>query len=324
MRLSSASKRPCQKTGQTRCRPAMGAVLGLLFIPAMANAESAPSSVVVFGDSLSDTGNFAALFGGLFPPPPYFEGRFSNGPLWVERFSDRLGATITANNAFAGDDSTDLVNTRLPNFLQTQPIADPDALHVVFIGGNDLSDNAIGVTSVPSIRTAVADRIAQNVRQTITQLESAGATQFLLMNLSDIGATPEADFISASSGNPDIPAGLRLASIETNQRLAAEAAVLRDAFDIDIFEFDTFALFETLLSQPDAFGLTNTENNVLQPDITLIGDPDEFLFWDNLHPTARAHEILGDAVYAAFIPAPSTAALITLGLMAVPRRRTAG
>src|SRR6516165_9890966 len=40
--------------------------------------------LVVFGDSLSDTGNSLFLFG--VPQPPYYNGRWSNGPNWVDYF----------------------------------------------------------------------------------------------------------------------------------------------------------------------------------------------------------------------------------------------
>jgi hypothetical protein len=39
---------------------------------------------VVFGDSLSDNGNTFAVSG--FPGIPYFDGRYSNGPNWVDYF----------------------------------------------------------------------------------------------------------------------------------------------------------------------------------------------------------------------------------------------
>ncbi len=58
--------------------------------------------VVVFGDSLSDTGNlYAATGGGVPPDPPYWQGRASNGPLWSELLAADLGAALT-NNAING------------------------------------------------------------------------------------------------------------------------------------------------------------------------------------------------------------------------------
>ena len=51
------------------------------------------SGMVVFGDSLSDSGNLFTFTGEAVPAsPPYFEGRFSNGPVWVEDLLDRLNA----------------------------------------------------------------------------------------------------------------------------------------------------------------------------------------------------------------------------------------
>ena len=44
--------------------------------------------IFVFGDSLSDTGNVLIGSDGTTPDPnAYFEGRFSNGPVWIERLA---------------------------------------------------------------------------------------------------------------------------------------------------------------------------------------------------------------------------------------------
>ncbi|CAB4419763.1 unnamed protein product [Rhizophagus irregularis] len=49
-------------------------------------------SMIVLGDSYSDNGNGVfKISDGSFPPPPYFEGRFTNGPVWVEYLSKKLG-----------------------------------------------------------------------------------------------------------------------------------------------------------------------------------------------------------------------------------------
>src|SRR6516165_9035563 len=49
-------------------------------------------NLVIFGDSLSDTGNVAIATGGAIPNPAlYFQGRFSNGPIWVDALAQELG-----------------------------------------------------------------------------------------------------------------------------------------------------------------------------------------------------------------------------------------
>ena len=65
--------------------------------------EAPFTKIYAFGDSLSDTGNLFALTGG-FPPPPYFEGRVSNGIVWIEYLADAMGMDFESvvNYAFAG------------------------------------------------------------------------------------------------------------------------------------------------------------------------------------------------------------------------------
>ena len=49
------------------------------------------SSVVVYGDSLSDNGNLAELFGTHFPNPPSYQDSFTNGPVAAAVLAGRLG-----------------------------------------------------------------------------------------------------------------------------------------------------------------------------------------------------------------------------------------
>ena len=63
-------------------------------------AQASLVQMKIFGDSLSDTGNMFALSAGLIPPGPlYFDGRFSNGPNWVDQVASQTGAGAV-NNVF--------------------------------------------------------------------------------------------------------------------------------------------------------------------------------------------------------------------------------
>jgi len=75
-------------------------------LPLKASAQ-AFDEFYTFGDSLIDTGNLFQATGGSFPPsPPYFNGRFSNGPIWLETLGTKLGIDAETNNfAFGGSTS---------------------------------------------------------------------------------------------------------------------------------------------------------------------------------------------------------------------------
>jgi phospholipase/lecithinase/hemolysin len=86
------------------------ASLSALGVPGAARGAPLYSEMVVFGDSVSDTGNVhiaSTALGQL--PDPGFDGRLSNGPIWVDRLAERLGVaspfpslTGGTNYAYAG------------------------------------------------------------------------------------------------------------------------------------------------------------------------------------------------------------------------------
>ncbi len=53
-------------------------------------------------------------------------------------------------------------------------------------------------------------------------------------------------------------------------------------------------MLRTLVGSPAEFGLTNVDTSCLEVacDTEPSSDPDEFLFWDGVHPTAAAHRIV--------------------------------
>ena len=70
-------------------------VLAIMLVAGLAAFASASTftSVIVYGDSLSDNGNLYALTGQ--PPAPYYNGRFSNGPVAVEYLASTLGVPLS-------------------------------------------------------------------------------------------------------------------------------------------------------------------------------------------------------------------------------------
>ena len=75
------------------------AIAALLAAAAPLAHASSFSSIVVYGDSLSDNGNLYAATG--VPGAPYVNGEFSNGPVAVQQLSTLLNAPL-ADFAFGG------------------------------------------------------------------------------------------------------------------------------------------------------------------------------------------------------------------------------
>src|SRR5258708_5469094 len=82
------------------------------------------NNLVVFGDSLSDVGNIAAQSFINTPGPYYWNGRFSNGPVYAETLATGLG--LPALNRSTASGGTDFAY----GGAKTTGTAFPDSLFV--------------------------------------------------------------------------------------------------------------------------------------------------------------------------------------------------
>src|SRR6185437_1332207 len=86
----------CKAIRQT----ALALVLSTYLFSGIAAAQDQYSGIVVFGDSLSDPGNIPRFFGLNYPPAPYFENQFSDGPVYA-KYLDGLFGISTPLQDFA-------------------------------------------------------------------------------------------------------------------------------------------------------------------------------------------------------------------------------
>ncbi|WP_094678049.1 SGNH/GDSL hydrolase family protein [Hydrocoleum sp. CS-953] len=255
------------------------------------------SNIYVFGDSLSDTGNAFALTGGLLPPsPPYFQGRFSNGPVWVESLAPQLELTFNPNFnfAFAGA-TTGIINTtnnllpegspplliglqtQIDEFIAETPATDPDALYVVWAGGNDYLRG-----DDPDVQSSVG-----NLSVAVNKLASIGARNFILPNIPDLGAIP-----LAQTFPPEQQQALTLLTEAHNSALAATSPILEQDPNINIINFDSRTSIDNIIANPGDFGFTNVTDSFLASG---PNNPDDFLFFDEIHPTDNGHNFIADS-----------------------------
>jgi len=296
-------------------------------------AQAGPfSSMFVFGDSLSDTGNLFVATSGAQPPAgqPYFNGRFSNGPLWVETLAADLGLPGTATAYLQGGNNFAFAGARTgtgnnpPGVLAQvagiwNGVGDPNALYVVVGGGNNMRDARTAFQTASALdqagREAAAEAAVNDLISSLGYLAFHGAKHVLVSNLPNLGLTPEAGLL-----------GLQYASTDVSNRFDALMPALLAAgtgFGLDMSFLDMEAVSAAVIDDATnngggLYGITNVTQACAG---FTFGNPQNAcassLFSDVLHPSAVAHKVLGEAAYAAVVPEPETYALLALGLVAV-------
>jgi len=279
-------------------------LLATIFLAVVVNAgqdrDHAPfSKLVVFGDSISDTGNLYALTGGAFPPASmYVNGRFSNGSVWVEYLAERLDLTGKMENyAFGGACSGTAsyvsfaygipglpgLKTEIDMFAAAQGgRADPRALYIVQAGANDIFLWAD--TGMPMALPDFAAQVAANVAEAVTRLKQMGARHILVVDIADIGLTP----YGLGSGFGSLLTGV---TQTLNGAVAAKLQSVSRCHGADADIFSIYGSLHVIAADPAMFGFVNVTHPYL---MVQAGDPDTFLFWDGVHPTTMGHATLAE------------------------------
>jgi outer membrane lipase/esterase len=280
---------------------------------AVGQAQSASADVIGIGDSLTDTGRFFAATG-IPPSPPYFQGRFTNGPVWVEAMANALGTNVGVNLAWNGARVIGPSPYGVPD-MQTQAwqyVAGlgagspaPGDIFAVWGGANDLFFTG-------QVDPITPQQIAANLGTVIETLAGAGARTFVVPNVPDLGKTP----FFAQATEVDVVALGQYLSFATplfNAALAQELNQLESALGITIHQIDVYSLFEDAQANPGAYGLTNVTDAAAGFDpatglATHLAPADvySYLFIDGVHPTARGHEIVGNFAAAQVVPEPAS------------------
>lgn len=311
-------------------------------------AQAAYSGLIVFGDSLSDSGNnYIALGPATAPFPPItpntditsngfvpslpYQGApipvYSNGPVWATHFAAALGLSATpslaggGNFAFGGAVTSGTsgfpfsLTDQVAQFLGATGGAAPASFLYVVAGGGNNARAALGAIAggadVFGTIGATAFNYATDVGNIVDSLQAAGAKDIVVWNTPNLGTAPAV----IAQGAQAIGLGTGVASAMNgalNARLAGEVGVQT---------FDLFGSVAGIIANPAAYGLSNVT------DACLLGacNASEYLFWDGIHPSARGHEILAGLMVAQVVPEPETYLLFAIGLAALAwkgRRRT--
>jgi len=276
---------------------------GISMLAISAAYATTPKSIVVFGESFTDSGNLYYLFGEPADNTWFTNGRIGNGQNWADYLADHYvhvgkmeassyGGT---NYAIGGADSSfdwGVWGLGSTGMQIAQYLDDIDgAIHgrgnvliAYFIGGNDiLTAQELSVTM-------------DNISTQLNMLIEAGALHFLMPNMFPLGFTPDG-ILGGGFNAASIPPA------ELNSIAAAYNAALMDLLQeikcgnpsVHFYPVDSHQLMLDVLADPLSYGFANTSD----PVTWVAGDPETSLFWDGVHTTSRFQSMMADAAAAA-------------------------
>lgn len=315
---------------QTLFLPLASCVLALTC--AQANASPNPySGFIVFGDSLSDAGQFTDPNG-----PPGSTQRFTNrtGPSYADGSGEQYSANSTqllggrlgfsedqtaastsaarASQGLADGDNWAVGGYRTDQILDSITSvsatgersrtgylvanglrADPNALYYLSGGGNDFLQ---GLVLTPAQANAAADRLADSVQV----LQTAGARYVMVWLLPDLGLTP------ALNGTP-LQGAISQLSGQFNQQLITRL----QGIDAQIIPLNVPLLLQESFTDPARFGLATGEDliatcfsgdgcteNPTYGINSATPDPSKLIYNDSVHATESGQRLIADYAYS--------------------------
>ena len=293
----------------------------LLCFSAIVSAGSV-NQIVVFGDSLSDNGNLYEFMKHQLPlSPPYYKGRFANGPIWIELVMQHyypnnpeahlLDYAFGGAGVLEGEDIADglmTLNRELDNyFLPQKEVADANSLYVVWIGSNNyIASPEDPLQTVIDVTTGIMHGLERLIRN--------GAKHIMVVNVPDMGLVPGAKDINS-------PEFLTYLSVQHNLLLRQKYNELQKKYpDIEWIYYDVFSSLKATLEHPETEGFTNITDTCYEElgegfskghfsllkmvssvnSLKKADACDGFFFFDPVHPGAKAHELMADRIIKLF------------------------
>ncbi len=263
--------------------------------------------------------------------PPYFTEQygsksgavFSNGPTWVQNLSLALGLgtlkpSLTGGTDFAyggaetGPTPQDptfpavqavSLGSQLAQFKLDEPKPSANALYTISIGANDLNNILATNGLTPTQETADVAASVTNEINFVKQLVANGATNLLVLDVPDLSKTPNVTSgrVNGSAGSPALTAEASQLTSEYNSLLTSQLGTIAG---VNAHVIDAFGLTDAAVANPAAYNLTNVTSPVWSGNYTDAGSgtlattsiaaQNQYLFWDQLHPTEAGHQALAD------------------------------
>ena len=311
-------------------KPLIAAAIALA--AGQANANSAFSELIVFGDSLLDSGNFGIRFTNRVGDGA---GDFTSGefaPIAPQLFAESLGLEAApvifggSNYAVGGFNTIQILDSvagagiAIPTgstnaYLADNPSVASDTLVLIDGGGNDFLQGL--ATDQDSITAS-----AQRLTAAVAALDAAGAKYIVLSNLPDLGLTAGSQAANVASPGFAETVSAGASGFNTLQ------SIFSNALDANIILLDLAGSVTFIRENAEVFGIASgplggfdqlymcfddSNGDCLEHPIYGIDganpDPRRLMFNDSVHPTAIVSELTGDLL-ADIITAPQVVGLL--------------
>jgi|GEM_PF-2612362 len=294
------------------------ALLALALIPTAGQATSVAedyTSFWVLGASHADTSNSAL-------GPPYYQNRYSDGPIWVDYFTDRFDAAgkphgnVARGGAAAitnGDAIPDMAAQALNYRALSAERRGTRPLVAIWFGGNDVS-GASGTGTANAVATKAVQTI---VDEAIGLLDTT--SDFLILNLHHVDETPLFRQPHMASAQAEAHVAVDVFNAELPKQIKRLEAAGGTVTLLDV------AALEDRLGE---FGITNRTMPCFAGGALLCNRAQlaKSQYFDQFHPTAATHKVIGEAGLALYaqapspVPIPASGALMLLALALVAWR----
>ena len=246
------------------------------------------TALYAFGDSLTDTGR---------NPPPgtsYYQGRYSNGPLWIEYLSAKLGIPYNAANnlAVAGSTTSDLSGQIA---AMPAPANPGSTLFAVWSGANDFLQSS-GNGENDAAWNATISQAVLNLTNAVAALYTSGAREVMVANLPNLGQLPALSGEGAFTNYIDAKVQLFNSALGT-----AVTNLMQASPGLRIYFMDANREVTSVYNAPATYGITVVSVGALEDsnlaDKSFNGPGANYFFWDPIHPTTKMHARIGALAY---------------------------
>lgn len=265
------------------------------FLALSASVVSAFNKIVAYGDSYTDNGN-DYLHSGFPSTPPYWEGRFSNGPTWLEYVDEKLTGIDIVNVCNGGStlNNADVYSAFngwiVPGFQQqvltTYVNGTSEDLYLLFHGHNDMFSLArpdlYNIVNKNYTKEAAAANFVKGAELLVNMY---GAKNFLIINLSPFDQWP------AVPEDKKQQVGQTVVDFNSLVKDMTPKALPNATVNF----LDLHSWMEGKLAHPESLGLETSNGPCVWGigNTTACKDPEKHFFWDSYHPSKAVHAALG-------------------------------